>query len=294
MTAPVLDVSVVLPVHNEAGHLAEEITRIRKGLDESRYSYEVIVIDDASTDGSTELLREMEGITLIEVGENQGSGHSRKIGTRKASGEIVVWSDADMTYPNDRMADLVDELTPGYDMVVGARERERGTMRWARVPAKWFLRKLASYLVRRKIPDLNTGFRAFRREVSLPYLYLLPNGFSCVTTITLAFLSRGHPLKFVPIEYEVRAGESKFHPLRDSSLYMMQIIRMIMTFNPLRVFMPIGLLLLAVAAAKVGYDALDKDLRITSNAIILTIVSLQIVATGLMADLIARLARRDE
>jgi glycosyltransferase involved in cell wall biosynthesis len=289
-----VDVSVVLPIHNEAGHLEEEITRIRKGLDDSVYSYEIIAVDDASTDGSTEILRSMEGITLIEIAENQGSGYARKRGTRAASGEIVVWSDADMSYPNDKFADLVAELTPGYDQVIGARRTEEGTHRWARVPAKWFIRRLASYLVGRKIPDLNTGFRAFRRTVALPYLYLLPNGFSCVSTISLAFLSRGHPVKYVPIDYEPRAGKSKFHWRRDTANYFMQVVRMIMTFNPLRFFMPLGMILLVMAAAKVGYDAFDKNLRITSNAIILTIVSLQIVAIGLIADLVARLARRDE
>jgi glycosyltransferase involved in cell wall biosynthesis len=289
-----VDVSVVLPVHNEAGHLEEEITRIRKGLDDSPYTYEIIVVDDASTDGSTEILRSTGGITLIEVAENQGSGYARKRGTRAARGDIVVWSDADMSYPNDRIAELVDELTPGYDQVIGARRTEEGTHRWARVPAKWFIRKLASYLVRKKIPDLNTGFRAFRREVALPYLYLLPNGFSCVSTISMAFLSRGHPVKYVPISYRTRAGQSKFHWRRDTANYFMQVVRMIMTFNPLRVFLPLGMLLLVMAAAKVGYDAFDKNLRITSNAIILTIVSLQIVAIGLIADLVARLARRDE
>jgi glycosyltransferase involved in cell wall biosynthesis len=294
MPSESIDISVVLPVHNEAEHLTEEIGRIRRGLDRSGYSYEIIVVDDASTDGSREILHGLDGITLIELAENQGSGTARRLGTQRARGGLVAWSDADMTYPNEQIAALADELVPGYDQVVGARTSERGSHRWARVPAKFFIRKLAEYLVRRRIPDLNSGFRVFRREVALPYLYLLPSGFSCVTTLTLAFLSRGHPIKYVPIDYRKRAGRSKFHPLRDSAVYVMQVIRMIMTFNPLRVFMPIGLLMLAVAAAKVGYDAFDKNLRITSNAIILTIVSLQIVATGLIADLVARLARRDE
>jgi polyisoprenyl-phosphate glycosyltransferase len=285
-----LDATVVLPVFNEEGHLLEEVDRIDAGLRNSPYSYEILIIDDGSTDGTGEILDGLEGrpgIRIIRLGVNRGSGYARKVGTRAARGEVVVWTDADMTYPNDRMADLVDELG-GYEQVVGARTSEQGTHRWARVPAKWFIRRLAMYLTQTDIPDLNSGFRAFRRDVALPYLHLLPTGFSCVTTITMAFLANGHPVKYVPIDYEQRAGESKFHWRRDTGRYLLQVVRMIMTFNPLRVFLPIGGLLLLAAFGKTVYDVIDKDFRISSNAVILTIVSLQIVATGLIADLVAR------
>jgi glycosyltransferase involved in cell wall biosynthesis len=289
-----LDISVVLPVFNEEGHVREEIERIRRGLEASRYSFEIIVIDDGSADGSTEILRQMEGIRLIELGRNHGSGYSRKIGSRAARGEIVVWTDADMTYPNHEIAQLVDQFEPGYEQVVGARRREAGTHRWARRPAKWFLRKLAGYLVRTKIPDLNSGFRAYRREVGTPYLKYLPQGFSCVTTMTLSFLANGHYIKYVDIDYEERAGRSKFHWWRDTTQYLLQIIRMIMTYNPLRVFIPIGSVLMFTAVGKVMYDIFDKSFRITSNAIILTIVSFQVLAIGLLADLVSRLGGTDD
>jgi glycosyltransferase involved in cell wall biosynthesis len=296
MTAPEsapteeLDVSIVLPVHNEKGHIALEIERIRRGMDASSYSYEIICVDDGSTDGSTERLREMKDIRLIELPINRGCGHARKTGTKASTGRFVVWTDVDMTYPNDKMPELVDAMEDAYDQVVGARRTEEGTHTWARVPAKWFVRKLASYLIQTKIPDLNSGFRAFRREVVLRYLHLLPRGFSCVTTITMAFLSNDHAVKYIPIDYEKRAGKSKFHWRQDTSRYILQVIRMVMTYNPLRVFLPFGALLLLVAFGKIVVDATTKNFYITSNAIILTIVSLQVIAIGLLADLISRLA----
>jgi hypothetical protein len=122
----------------------------------------------------------------------------------------VVWTDADLTYPNERIpefAAILDE-DPTIDQVVGARTSEEGTLKIFRVPAKWFVRKLAERLTNADIPDLNSGLRAFRRPVALPYLKLLPPGFSCVTTITLAFLSNGHEVRCVPIDYAKRAGRS--------------------------------------------------------------------------------------
>ena len=158
-----LDVSIVLPVYNEKGHLNEEIDRIRAAMDASEFSYEIIVIDDGSNDGSGDALRAIEGIRLIQFLTNRGSGSARKYGTRAARGRVVVWTDVDMSYPNDLIPELVRELE-GYDQVVGARTSEEGTHKLFRVPAKAFIRKLASYLVQTPIPDLNSGLRAFRRE----------------------------------------------------------------------------------------------------------------------------------
>src|SRR5262249_10785692 len=158
-------------------HVTDEVQRIRKSLDASEFTYEVIVVDDASTDGSTDELERIEGIRLIRFDVNAGSGTARKAGTQAARGRVVVWTDADMSYPNDRIPELVRDLD-GYDQVVGARTSEQGTAKAARVPAKWLIRRLASYLTRTRIPDLNSGFRAFRREVGLQFMRFLPPGFS--------------------------------------------------------------------------------------------------------------------
>jgi polyisoprenyl-phosphate glycosyltransferase len=286
-----LEVTVVLPVFNEVSHIREEVERIAAGLAAAGKAFEILVVDDGSTDGSTVVLDELEdegSIRLLRLPRNRGSGFARRMGTEQAYGEVVVWTDADMTYPNHEIAALVDQLDGGWDQVVGARTSEQGTHRWARVPAKYLIRKLASYLVKERIPDLNSGFRAFRRDTALPYLHLLPHGFSCVTTITLAFLANAHLVHYVPIHYAERAGESKFHWRRDTARYVQQVIRMIMTFNPLRVFLPLGGTLFAGSVGKFIFDIVDKGGRITTNTVILVIVSLQIVALGLLADLVTR------
>src|SRR2546423_10746951 len=222
-----LDVSVVLPVFNERGHLGQEIERIRAALEASPYSFEIIVVDDGSIDGSGEELEQLAGIHLIRFARNRGSGSARKAGTRAARGRVVVWTDVDMTYPNAEIPRLVKELE-GHDQVVGARTSEQGSAKALRVPAKWFIRRLASYLTETKIPDLNSGLRAFRRDVALQFLHLLPRGFSCVTTLTMSFLSNGYSVKFVPIQYAPRAGRSKFHWWADTRRYLRQAVRMIL------------------------------------------------------------------
>ena len=188
--------TVILPWYNEEGHVIAEVERITRAMDDSGYSYELLAIDDGSTDGTL------------------------------ARGEIVVWTDADMTYPNERIPELVRvlEKDPMVDQVVGARTSERGTYKVLRVPAKWFIRKFAERLTGVRIPDLNSGLRAFRREVAL------------------AFLSNNHEVQYVPIEYSTRAGKSKFRFVSDVYKYVLQILRMTMYFNPLKVLMPLALL----------------------------------------------------
>lgn len=289
------DVSVVLPVHNEAGHVLAEIDRIRAALDSSPYTYELVVVDDGSTDGSTELLATLEGIRLIRFARNRGSGTARKVGTRAARGTVVVWTDVDMTYPNERIPELVKELEGGHDQVVGARTSEQGTAKAARVPAKWLIRRLASYLVEEPIPDLNSGLRAFRADVGRQYLHQLPAGFSCVTTLTMSFLANGYSVAYVPIEYSPRAGESKFHWWNDTRRYLLQVIRMILSYNPLRVFLPLGIVLSVVGVAKLGYDVFDKDFRPGLNTLLVLFAAFQVFAIGLLADLVVRVSKpRDE
>lgn len=281
------DVSIVLPVYNERGHLRTEIDRIRVAMDASRYTYEIIVIDDGSNDGSEQDLLTIEGIRLIRHRFNRGSGAARRTGTTAAHGRVVVWTDVDMTYPNDRIPELVDELD-GWDHVVGARRTEEGTLRAFRVPAKWFIRKLACYLSGTDIPDLNSGLRAFRRDVAMQYVHHLPKGFSCVTTLTMSFLSNGYSVKYVPIDYFPRAGRSKFHWWKDTRRYLLQVVRMSLSYEPLKVFLPLGLTLFTVGLGKLVYDWIDKDFRLAANTLLILLGSLQAITVGLLADLVVR------
>jgi polyisoprenyl-phosphate glycosyltransferase len=291
--ASTLDVSVILPVHDEAGHLRAEVDRIEAALEASPYSFEIIVVDDGSTDGSLDELADLAAsgaIRVIRFAENRGSGSARKAGTRAAHGRVVVWTDADMTYPNDQIPALVKELD-GYDQVVGARTSEQGTHRAARVPAKWFIRKLASFLVERPIPDLNSGFRAFRRDVGLQYVSQLPPGFSCVTTITMTFLANGYSVKYVPIDYAPRSGRSKFHWWSDTRRYLTQVIRLVLSYNPLRVFLPIGVALSVLGIGKLVYDLVGKDFRVATNTLLILFAAFQVFAVGLLADLVVRVTK---
>jgi glycosyltransferase involved in cell wall biosynthesis len=289
-----LDVSVVLPVYNENGNIQPEISRIRAALDDSPYSYELIVVDDGSTDGSVEELAGIPDVRLIRFHTNRGSGSARRAGTRVARGRVVVWTDVDMTYPNERIPQLVKELDTGFDQVVGARTSEQGTVRVFRVPAKWFIRKLASYLTETDIPDLNSGLRVFRREVGVQYLHQLPRGFSCVTTMTLSFLSDGYSVGYVPIEYAKRAGRSKFHWWDDTKRYLVQVIRMVLSYSPLRIFLPIGLALLAIGTGKFVYDVVTKNFGVATNTLLLLFAGFQVIVIGLLADLVVRQSRRHD
>ncbi|HEX9863975.1 MAG TPA: glycosyltransferase family 2 protein [Acidimicrobiia bacterium] len=288
-----VDVSIVLPVFNEAGHLDDEIERIRKTMDDSRYSYEILVVDDGSTDGSSERLQRIDGIRLLQFATNRGSGSARKYGTQAARGTVVVWTDVDMTYPNDTIPELVDQME-GFDQVVGARTSEEGTIKLLRGPAKWMIRRLASYLTGVRIPDLNSGFRAFRREVALPYLHLLPRGFSCVTTLTMSFLSNGYSIRYVPIDYAARAGESKFHWWKDTKRYLIQVVRMTLMWEPMRVFGPPAAVLGLVGVGKLIYDLVDKDFRVATNTVVILGVAFALGLIGMISDLMVQLNKRPQ
>lgn len=284
------DVTIVLPVYNERENLRPEVERIRASMDASGLTYEIIVVDDGSTDGSAALAREIGGMRVISFTRNRGSGSARKAGTAAARGRVTVWTDVDMTYPNDTIPELVRALD-GYDQVVGARTTEEGTMKGLRVPAKWLIRRLAQFLSKTEIPDLNSGFRAFRTVVARQYLRNLPPGFSCVTTMTMSFLAGGYTVGYLPIPYAKRAGRSKFRPLADTRRYAVQVIRMILSYEPLRVFMPVGLLMAVVGLGKLASDLIRYDFRVTTNTLLLLFAAFQVLMIGLLADLIVRVTR---
>jgi len=289
-----LDVTVVLPCYNEQVHVLAEVEMISAAMDASDYSYELLAIDDASTDGTLAILRAAQErfphLRLMAFRRNGGSGTARRIGTREARGRIVVWTDADLSYPNSRIPEFVAYLDehPDVDQVVGARTSEKGTHKVLRVPAKWVIRKVAERLTETKIPDLNSGLRAFRRQVSLPYLHLLPPGFSCVTTIHLSFLSNQHSVDYLPIEYAKRSGSSKFHPLRDAYRYLLQVLRMVMYFNPLKVLMPPALFIIGLGCVKLVYDLVAHHFRVTGSTMLAIVLGGQVAAVALLADLVVR------
>lgn len=296
--ADIPHVSIVLPCYNEEDHLLLELQRITKAMDESGYSYELLAVDDCSTDGTLKVIQDAElefpHLRAVAFRRNGGAGTVRRIGSQMARGEIVVWTDADMTYPNERIPELVRMLDEdrSIDQVVGARTTEEGSHKILRVPAKWVVRKIAEKLAGQRIPDLNSGLRAMRRDIALPYLRLLPPGFSCVTTITLAFLSNQHDISYLPIDYAKRAGKSKFRFVKDAYRYILQVLRMVMYFNPLKVLMPLALWLIGIGVAKGIFDMVTHPVRFAVNTVLIFITGLLIASLALLADLIVR-SRQD-
>jgi len=288
-----LQVSVVLPCYNEESNVAAEVKRICRALDGSGYTYEVIVIDDGSADHTWAEVQEQAArrpsVRPVRFEVNGGPGTARRLGTERARGSVVVWTDADMTYPNERIPDLVRILDedPFCDQVVGARTSEHGNLKIARVAAKWTIRKLAERLTGTTIPDLNSGLRAFRRRTALPYLHLLPPGFSCVTTITLAFLADQHPVRYLPVSYSPRSGRSKFRVIRDSYRFLLQVLAVTMYFSPLRVLMPVALFLLGIGTAMSIWEiVVDGD--VVLEAVMTFVGGLIVFSLALLGDLIAK------
>ena len=294
--ASACQLTVLLPTFNEELAIEPVLDEIVAALANESINYEILVVDDASTDATADLAERYAAdcwqcpIRVIRCPENRGAGSARKVGIRNAQGDVVIMLDADGTYPGASIPDLL-KYFPAYDQVNGARTSEQGTMPWLRVPAKWFIRKLACYLTGVKIPDLNTGLKAFKRDAMLPWLWVVPNGFSCVTTMTLAFLTNGYTVKYVPIPYRTRIGKSKFHPIRDTAAYLSTVLRMVLYFRPLKVFLPLS-------AMAIGIGTLMSVLSFTltgsmqeSDIVVLT-AGFMTCMMGLLAEIIVAHNRR--
>ncbi|MGQ9493575.1 MAG: glycosyltransferase family 2 protein [Anaerolineae bacterium] len=280
-------ISIVIPVYNEEAAIGDDLDCVKRTMDATGRPYEVIVVNDGSTDRTEEIVASRPWVKLLRHDQNRGTGAARNTGIKAAKGDIIIMTDGDGTYPNQDMPRLL-QCMEQCDMVIGARTQERGTLKWLRAPAKWFIRSLAAYLTGTQIPDLNSGFRAFKRDIALKYLRILPTTHSWVSTITIAFLSDGYVVKYIPIDYYKRKGRSKFHPIRDTYNYLTLVVRTVTYFNPLKVFMPVSLLLLAVGALKALYDIVAYRFHFAPSTLLLLLTAIQIAVLGLLADLIVR------
>ncbi len=283
-------VSIIVPAFNEAAAIEADIEAIITAMESSGYSYEVIVVDDGSTDGTGELAEAM-GVSVLRLPENKGVGVARTRGVKAARGEIIVMTDADNTYPNEDIPRLLAKIDEGYDMVVGARIKEAGTVRWLRKPVKTIIRRLAEYITSEHIEDLNSGFRAMRRDLVMRYLNITPEGHSWVGTMTVAFLSEKRDVAFIPIDYRKRTGRSTFHPIADSYSYVMFILKTVMYFKPLKVFVPLSVFFLMLGVIKGLYDSFVlHDFK--ESEIVLLLTGVIIGVLGLLADLIVKLHKK--
>jgi len=282
-----IDISVLVPVFNEEESIRLAIQKIRDVMNGTLHRYEIIAIDDGSDDKSLQILDEMKDIQVITHPSNQGYGASLKTGIKNARGDWILITDADGTYPAEDIPKLLEHIDE-YDMVVGARTGKTVKIQAYRRPAKWFLSMLANYLSWVKIPDLNSGLRIFRRGTAMEFSNLLPDGFSFTTTVTLAHISNNYSVKYVPIDYHERVGDSKIRPLRDGPNFILLIIRTIMYFNPLKIFLPIGFLFFLLGVFVSLYSVLFMDRFMDVTTVILMVAGIQVILFGMLADLIIR------
>ncbi len=280
-------ISIVIPVYNEEAAIGDDLDLIKRTMDAFGQPYEIIVVDDGCTDHTVEIVASRPWVRLLHHERNRGTGAARTTGLKAARGDVVVMTDGDGTYPNQDIPRLLEQLGQ-CDMVIGARREERGTLKWLRAPTKWFIRRLACYLTEAEIPDLNSGLRAFKKDVALSYLNILPSTHSWVSTITIAFLSHGHAVRFVPIDYYQRKGRSTFHPLKDTYNYLTLVVRSVMYFNPLKVFLPLSLLLLTGGAIKLVRDLIVFNFHVPTSTVLIMLTAVQVGAMGLLADLIVK------
>jgi len=280
--------SIIVPLYNERASV-EATFEVLRGVQASVGDVELIFVDDGSDDTTGELLDRLSGedFKVIHHSENLGYGAALKTGIRAASGEFVAITDADGTYPNERFGELLEIMKSGsHDMVVGARTGPNVEVPLVRRPAKWILGQLANFLTGKKIPDLNSGMRIMRKAAVLRFLRILPDGFSFTTTITLAMLTNGLSVKFVPIEYRARRGASKIRPIYDTLNFVQLICRTTIYFNPLRVFLPLSMCLVALAFLVLlgSWLFLDKVMDVSFGVVFMSAVIVMVI--GLLADLI--------
>lgn len=284
-------ISIVIPAYNEEA----SIGAVLDGLRDWRDRAEIIVVDDASTDRTAEIAQ-AAGVRVIRHLHRKGYGAGLKTGIRAAVGDIVVMMDADSEHDAAQIALLLDNFGDN-DMVVGARGKGSHAPLLRR-PGKWLLSQVANYLVQAQIPDLNSGFRAVRKDVAKLFLHILPNGFSFTTTLTLALFKEGYNTAYVPITTTPRVGTSTVSPIRDGVNTLMLIIRIVALFDPIKVFLPTSIVLFLVG---LGYwiasgifrfnSHIEPAFHIPTGAMFMMVSSVIVFMFGILADQVSAIRR---
>jgi glycosyltransferase involved in cell wall biosynthesis len=282
-------VTVIVPAYNEEDGIGPVLVHLSEVMEGIAEPSEIILVNDGSNDGTANAAASVDltGVRVLSHEVNRGYGAALKTGIRSASYSTIVIADADGTYPVDRIPDLLEILRNGdCDMAVGSRTGENVSIPLIRRPAKWGITKMAEIAAGRRIPDLNSGLRAFDRETARSLFGILPDGFSFTTTITLALLTNGLTVHYMDIDYHARTGNSKIRPIRDTWNFMMLIVRIALYFAPLKIFLPLAFVLAASSVTVGLYTHFVLDQLADVITVLLGLTALQTALVGMLAELV--------
>jgi glycosyltransferase involved in cell wall biosynthesis len=274
--------SIVIPAKNEAGAIAKVVAGARELYPDA----EVIVVDDGSSDDTAKVAEEA-GAKVIQHPESLGNGAAVKAGARAASGDIIAFMDGDGQHDAAEFGKLLEKLDAGYDMVIGARD-SGSHANVGRLYANGIYNVIASWLTGRRIPDLTSGFRVARADLFKKFLYLLPNGFSYPTTITMAFLRSGYPICFEPIPVAKRIGKSHIRPIKDGLRFMVIIFKIATLYSPLKIFLPISAIFFASGLGWYAHTFSTMG-RFTNMSMLLFSAAVIVFLIGLISEQITAL-----
>lgn len=285
-----MSLSVIIPVYNEEQSIAATLTELHAILTTTvGRAFELLVINDGSSDQTAARIEAASiPCQVFTHALNRGYGAAIKTGLRHAAYETVLITDADGTYPHQTIPALYARYCQrNLDMLVGARIGAQVTYPLLKKIPKFFLTRLANYITKMQIPDLNSGLRIFDKSIALQFFNLYPNGFSFTTTITVAMLCRGYEVEFTPIDYFPRQGRSKIAPISDTIGFFQLLCSMAMFFHPLKVFMPFVGLLAVLSSAFVYRDVfVARDL--SQSSVLFPILTIVVFLIGLIADMISK------
>lgn len=281
-----MKVSIVLPAKNESAAIGQTLAQIQQ----LQLAHEIIVVNDGSTD-QTKQVAETAGAKVVTHPYSKGNGAAIKTGARTATGDIIVFMDADGQHDPQDITRLIEKIEQGYDLVVGARQKGSQAS-VGRGIANTLYNNLATYMTEQKVEDLTSGFRAVRADKFREFLYLLPNGFSYPTTSTMAFFRAGYSVTYVPIHAAKRIGKSHIQPLKDGVRFFLIIFKIATLFSPLKMFLPIAILLFMIGTGWYGYTLWDAG-RFTNMSALLYTGSIMIFLMGLISEQVTALMYKD-
>lgn len=277
--------SIIIPVYNEEEALSGVLSSLAETLNPLGIVYEIIAVNDCSIDQSEEILKNFPLVKTINHTRNKGYGASLKTGIKNSLYDWVMIIDGDGTYPVDVLPNMIKE-TEKYDMIIGSRDKNSEGIHLSRKHSKIFLNCFAGYLTGKKIPDLNSGMRIFKKEIALKYWELFPNRFSFSTTLTMVSLSHGYETRFFPISYYKRKGQSSIRPT-DFLSFLKLVVKLSLFFRPIKVFGPLSLAIFFMAIIILGSFLLGITNKFLDTTFVtLVALAIQTFFFGLLAEIV--------